>query len=488
MENITEGILDFKSLEKIVFGEMCKVAQVIIAYYMSVWDQIIMSRRDTAQYRCVDTRTSGIKTIMGTVTYERHYYKKREGGYAFLLDEAMGIADGYGLVSENLAEQILMECSDKSYRKAAESISAITGQDISRMGTWGVVQGYGERVQKQVERLKELSDRGIEGQIGNIGSPVVFEEVDDVWINKQREDRRKAGAAVKKGRKRIGMMPMHVGTAYTGWEQATDGRYMTINKLAYAEFSKSVDFEAKFEALVRQRFDMDGVEHRIMNGDDAAWIKTMADNCDAILQLDPFHRSEAIVRAVKDKGDRKMLNDALKERDVEKALDVICRLTMTASDDDTCGKLADLYEYFDSNKEYLLPWQARVGRMPEPPEGVVYRNLGTQEHNNCDLLTQRMKHRKGSWSTAGANNMAKVLCLRSTIGLDAMLGALPEPTEAGMPTEPLSAAKAPQHDGKGYDATWLYAAMPFEDTFVTEGRKAIRGLLSQRPLSSLSFI
>jgi hypothetical protein len=487
MNNITEGIMDFKSLERTIFIELCKAACQVIAEYLQRWDQIIMARRDTNEYRSVGLRPTSTKTVMGTVHYERWYYRKRGGGYTFLLDEAMGTAGGHGMVSENLAEQVLLECADKSFRKAADSIGSLTGQTISRMGAWNVVQGFGGAVQKQEGRLEELDSEGVTGQLGNVPCPVLFSEMDDVWLNMQRGERRKAGAPAGKRRKRVGMRPMHIATTYTGWIQMDDGRHMTANKFAYAGFGDSAAFTSMFEVLLRQRFDMDGVERHIANGDGEAWVRAFAENNDAILQLDPFHRGQAIMRAVKGKADRKAISDAFKEKNVEKALDIVGSLITNGSEEATLKKLVDLLTYLDNNRDSLLPWQDRGVRMPEPPKGITYRNLGTQEHSNCDLITQRMKHRKGAWSTKGANNMARLLCLRGTIGLGAMLGALPEPPRAMAAAGPLSAAKAPQHDGKGCDASWLRAGMPFEGAFVTAGREAIRGLLKQRPLSDLAY-
>lgn len=42
-------------------------------------------------------------------------------------------------------------------------------------------------------------------------------------------------------------------------------------------------------------------------------------------------------------------------------------------------------------------------------EGIEYKNLGTMEHNICDVLAQRMKGRKMSWSINGADNLSKIL-------------------------------------------------------------------------------
>jgi hypothetical protein len=132
-----------------------------------------------------------------------------------------------------------------------------------------------------------------------------------------------------------------------------------------------------------------------------------------------------------------------------------------------------------------LTWQERGVELPAPPEGISYRNMGVMEPNNCSLITQRMKHRKGSWTEKGADRMAKILCIRNTIGLDAMLGTLPEPDLTKSWIEPLSAAQTPKHDGKGYGADWLQTPMPFEQVFKTNGRDAIRGMLGMRPLSEL---
>jgi len=53
-------------------------------------------------------------------------------------------------------------------------------------------------------------------------------------------------------------------------------------------------------------------------------------------------------------------------------------------------------------------------KLPKPPEGLEYRHLGTMEHNVCDILAQRMKHRKMSWSIKGANNLSKILAEKAS--------------------------------------------------------------------------
>lgn len=52
--------------------------------------------------------------------------------------------------------------------------------------------------------------------------------------------------------------------------------------------------------------------------------------------------------------------------------------------------------------------------MPTLPEGIEYRQLGTMEHNICDVLAKRLKWRKMSWSINGVDNLEKILSEKSS--------------------------------------------------------------------------
>ena len=364
MQTIPEERLKFKSFERELFELMCRIACGLIQDYLALRDLTVMALRDKTRYRLIDkNRETTIKTLFGEVKYiRRYYYDKDTGSPVFLLDEALGIYNGFGLISENLAEQIVNECADKSFRKAADSISALTGQRISAQGAWRVVQQYGDAIKEQEARLSELSESGSVGHLGGVSSRVLFEEFDDVHIPRQRERRRKAGTAAKGAKKigkKLGKLPMHVGITYMGWTQGKDGRYRTVNKMAYASFGKSSEFIEKFGMLQSHCFDIDGVQRRITNGDGESWIRTAAEENDSILQLDPFHRSQAIIKAVSDKNDRQLLFDAVSEKDICKTLDIICDLIFSTQDEKAFKKLVKLYDYFDNNRDSFLTWQER---------------------------------------------------------------------------------------------------------------------------------
>ena len=152
--------------------------------------------------------------------------------------------------------------------------------------------------------------------------------------------------------------------------------------------------------------------------------------------------------------------------------------------------MKELHGYFTSNKEGLVPYQERGLNLPEPPEGLEYRNLGTMEHQVCDGAAKRMKHQKASWSKSGAENMGRLLSkkvcgnLYDTItSLSRML--LPERYIETI-EEVLSAAKAPQKDGRGYRYP-VNGNKPFTEAFMTNGRKAILNMLGDRNGSDLIY-
>jgi len=478
MGSITNKEVDFKSLEEIIYRECCQAGREMLAAALEAMDEKLCQERGTKKYRYVNRRQTTIKTKMGEVTYRRICYRVEDAEgkrHEYLLDKELGSGGEYGRISTVLADKIVNECMDKSFRKAAKSISELTGQSISHGGAWNLVQRSGELVREQEKRLEELR----QGEVvsGELESAVLFEEVDGIWLSMQGKDR------PKKGRKR----ELKIATGYAGWKETAKGRYETVEKVAYAGFDTPKEFYSKWEAVLASHYNTDEIEARILNGDGASWIKGTDE--DVIIQLDPFHRSRAIIRSISDKEERKKVFALIRNKNVEELLQYLEALHRAAPEGREAKKIKELLDYFTSNQDSLLTWEERGVELPTPPEGIVYRRLGTQEHSNCDIITQRMKHRKASWSIQGGGNMAKLLAYRATNGLNQILA--PIRTSDFLSQEirkPLSAATAPKCDGKGTQPGLPHGGMPFADAFVTNGRKAIRNLLAYKPVSSLAFL
>ena len=140
-------------------------------------------------------------------------------------------------------------------------------------------------------------------------------------------------------------------------------------------------------------------------------------------------------------------------------------------------KARELYRYLWNNREGLLPYQERGIKLPEAPEGIVYKNMGVQENQNCTVITMRMKHRRMRWSEKGANNMAKALYRKENRELIETIERYTDGLIFTMQMEEiiqtLSAAKAPKKDGKGNPyADVITHHMPLMDAVRTASRKA----------------
>ena len=84
-------------------------------------------------------------------------------------------------------------------------------------------------------------------------------------------------------------------------------------------------------------------------------------------------------------------------------------------------KAKKLQKYLLNNYDGLLPWKLQAKWVPDPPEGITYKNMGTQENQNCSLVCMRMKGRKMRWSESGANNLAKLIYMKENGDLERII-------------------------------------------------------------------
>jgi len=84
----------------------------------------------------------------------------------------------------------------------------------------------------------------------------------------------------------------------------------------------------------------------------------------------------------------------LEEGNPEELLGYIRTYADRVENDKRREKAMELYEDLNNNREGLLPYQKRGIKIPESLDGVIYKHMGTQENQNCTVITLRMKHRK----------------------------------------------------------------------------------------------
>ena len=444
---IKDNGLSFKDLEKKIYEWGCQICREFTKEFLERYDRQLMEQRDKTRYRNKGRRHTAIKTIFGEVEYRRTIYEVMDGvnekRFVYLLDENLEL-DPVGLISTNMAELMLQGITELSYRECAAKISAMTGQSISAMGVWNVIQSLGEKVCREE---KELAEAHKAGKLrGEKEVPVLFEEADGVYVKLQGKDRknlRKDKAEIK------------VGIAYDGWKKTGKDRYILPDKVVVAGFEKAKEFHEYREAAIAQKYNLDEVEQRILNADGASWTKKGKDKRTSF-QLDPFHRNKAVREKLHDERTRKAVLGLLVEEKIDEMFQYLEIYKDSLSEEEEIADAADLLRYYENNREGLLPYQSQGLKLPDPPKGMEYRNMGTMENHVWSVIARRMKHNHTSWSVRGGNHLAKILAKKCSGKLKDVTRGLEHPVfeEAKIEElcgEILMPAKAPRKDGKGYE-------------------------------------
>lgn len=486
MSSLTNMKATFKDIERSFFEIGCEVARMLLQEFLEEQDKDLMETRNKSELRHKGYRKTAIKTLMGEVSVDRAVYRKAttDGSieHIYLLDEAMDF-DGIGFISPNLAEKILEHSCEMSYREVAQAISTLTNQTISHQAVWNIVQAAGE---KQLEVEKGVVEAFKKNELkGSKEVPILFEEADGLWLSMQGKSRKKAS----KGRKEL-----KIGVVYEAWEARypSSKEYQTVGKMAFAGYIKPEAMKELRDAAIAQRYNVDEIRYRILNGDGASWIKKGHDLETDHFQLDPFHLGQAVTRNVSNKKARWPLMKWLKAGDFEKVFKKIEELKYESGGlTKEIEKLNSLESYIRSNMDGIIPYKERKGiNLPEPPQGMVYRNLGTMERQ-VRVFAARMKGAK-SWSEKGATHLSKIIALK--MGKDfketiaaLVSGKLPErfterfeevvtTTRIGLKNA-VKKSVYPLHRGE----------LPFANCQVTNGRKAIRNMFNLKTFSEMIY-
>jgi hypothetical protein len=486
VNSLTQEKVTFKQIERIFFEIGCEVARTLMQQFLEKVDRELAEIRNKSELRHKGLKTTNIKTLMGEVILRRAVYKKvnEDGGieHRYLLDEALGL-DTIGNISPNLAEKILEYSCEMSYREVAQAVSNLTNQTISHQGVWNVVQAVGEK-QEEAERQKVKAFKN-NTLLGEKEVPMLFEEADGLWISMQGKDRENS----VKGKKE-----MKVGVVYEGWEKRypSSKEYKTVEKIAFAGYMSPEEFKLLRDASIAEKYNLDEIRYRIINGDGASWIRQGYDMETEIFQLDQYHLSKNVIRNVSDKKARRHIMRWLKAGDINKALKKINELKNECGGNEReVKKLETLEGYIKANIDGIVIYKDREGiELPNAPEGIEYRTLGTMERN-VEIFAKRMKGAK-SWSEKGANNLSKIIALK--MGKDfkdkisaLIAGKLSERVTERFKEEIINTRTIVKGATKKAVYPMRRGEIPFSNCKVTEARKAIRRMFDLKHFSEMAY-
>ena len=429
-EIVTEEEIKFNNLEKKIFKFVCNFGCLIIKLILESYDRKIMKARDTKKYRHKGLRKNTIKTVMGEVEYVRAMYEVEEAGIkkrVYLLDEKMHI-NTEGKASENLVEKIVetVPITD-SYRKAETVLKETTNATLSFEWIRNIVVKIGDKITKKEKEERKMLDKG-QLVAGLKEIIALFEEADGLWINLQGKDRKERLEKNKKKCEKENKefnpkqkvkteLKLHV--MYEGWKK-DDKRHPLINKQYIAGMMKPKEIKKLRDARVYQQYDVEKIKLRVVNGDGAKWTKGITAK-GGIYQKDQFHIMQEIVRDVP-KEYRNIIEELVKTKQYDKIEKAIEGLKVELGGEyKAVKKLNTLQSYLSSGLERYQD----IVEVPEAPEGVEYRNMGTQESQIFSKLKKRFCSGRKAFSEHGANALAKICVLSEKFSLEELETPIP---------------------------------------------------------------
>ena len=413
---ITSKELKFNDLEKKVYRFVCFIGCLIIKLILESYDRKIMQSRNKEKYRHKGLRETSVNTIMGEIKYKRAMYEIRKEGInkkVYLLDEKLKI-NADGKVSSNLIEKIIetVPVTD-SYRKAEQVIDTITNTSISHEKIRRIVLKIGDKItNKEKEEIKLYEKNQLIAGLKEITA--LFEETDGLWINLQGKDRQKRIENNKqqaKIRNKEFNPKMKVKTElklhvmYEGWKK-DDIRHSLVNKQYIAGIMKPKEIAKLRDARVFRQYDESKIKIRVTNGDGAKWTKGTTSK-GGIYQKDQFHIMQEIVRDVP-KEYRNIIVELINKKEFNKIQEAINGLKYALNGEyQAIKKLNRLESYLSSDLERYQD----ILEVPNPPKGIEYRNMGTQESQIFSKLKKRFCSGRKAFGIHGANSLSKVCVL-----------------------------------------------------------------------------
>lgn len=434
-EIITSKELKFNDLEKKVYRFVCFIGCLIIKLILESYDRKIMQSRNKEKYRHKGLRETSVNTIMGEIKYKRAMYEIHEEGInkkVYLLDEKLKI-NADGKVSSNLIEKVIetVPVTD-SYRKAEQVIDTITNTSISHEKIRKIVLKIGDRItNKEKEEIKLYEKNQLIAGLKEITA--LFEETDGLWINLQGKDRQKRIENNKqqtKIRNKEFNPKMKVKTElklhvmYEGWKK-DDIRHSLVNKQYIAGIMKPKEIAKLRDARVYSRYDESKIKLRVTNGDGAKWTK--GTTCKGgIYQKDQFHIMQEITRDVP-KEYRNIIIELINKKEFKQIQPAIDGLKYELNGEyQAVKKLDKLKSYLSSD----LDRYQDIVKVPQAPEGIEYRNLGTQESQIFSKLKKRFCSGRKAFGIHGANALSKVCVLSENFSIEDIESPIPIDTSA----------------------------------------------------------
>lgn len=336
-----------------------------------------------------DPRT--IQCLFGSVTFSRTLMYDLEGAPHYSLDHFLGLRKRQRN-SPYVEVKVAELASEHTYRQTAKVLEEWTPVSLSHQTVKTIVGKVGETQSRQDEALITELEEAAELPKGK-EVPFLMAEAD--------------GVLVRGLEKRKHVEVRHC-IFYEGWKE--NGTRVSLDAPYTIMSTESVqNFWQNVQAQAAHRYTLTNTRV-ITNSDGGAgytaehFQEAFSQSSYPVLnQLDSFHVSQAITRALRGETDwREKVQKAVREKDKEQLILYLDTIESQLVEEKEIDRLQGLRTYLLNQWERIFDWREQV---PEVPEGA--RGLGSMESHQR-RISFRMKKRGMHWSTKGAEAMVKV--------------------------------------------------------------------------------
>ena len=395
MESIEEMLpnLNPSNWEEQVYDYMCLKAQVLCQALFEKLDDKLMAERNDG-LTVVGFRKRWVVTLFGQVRIKRRLYRDKQGNGRFLLDEAIGLAKRSPLSMKVKELSVLLACH-MPFGKCEALLHMMLPAGVSHTTIHREVSRIAvPALEKENRQVAEAYKQGKLPEPGKRRVPCLFVEGDGINIALQREKERRA--------------EIKAGIAYEGWEPVGGlGRYRLKGKTPYMGLMNGDRFWDGFSLVLGKKYDLGSIEHIVVGGDGAGWVKSGAQVMDACYQLDRFHLRRELLRALR--GDIETADwvyRACLKGDAALADDMLSRQEKLTNKEGA-KNIARVRSYILNNRSGLADYRLRLGQ----GQASGLRSMGAMESNIDKMAANRMKKRGMSWTKAGASRMSRLILM-----------------------------------------------------------------------------
>jgi len=443
---------DFLGLEKEVHTFVQNFTCQVLSLILEANDQTLMEQARSQGLKSCGLKKVSLQTPFGKLQFKRRLYRKESSQeYIFLLDKVMGLPKGrYSPLFCKMATEM---ATYLTYRKAAETLNLCLKSGISHMSIHQAVQEAGAEIEKQ-EDLKEKQMLKGEDLGGKRKVETLFIEGDGLWINLQRQNKHKE--------------ELKLIIAHEGWKKISGKRYGLKEKIACGGVLDGEKIWDNASMYLAEKYDLSDTQV-IINGDGASWVEAGTEwFARSEYQLDRFHLKKWLTETLGDQPNvREEVVNGLAERNWERICKAIDEALGRARSKAKRKRIKAFKTYLGNNWDALVDYRDRGLKTP-----LDARGLGAIEGNIDKILAQRFKGRGMSWSSRGANHLAKLLVAKTNGNLD----SIPTFEKNNSPIELKPTQRAVlkvQRQGRG---DYLQVHIPALDTANRPYIEAIRAL------------